>query len=114
MLGGLTWQIETSDKRITGVTRRTGANSSVVDRFAPRLDATGSGARVAALLVDTSQDQRAFGADCAFWSARRWTAQEFGQTRAHRLSIDRSALTVWSAGRRVAGITDGLIDFYKE
>lgn len=67
-------------KRITDVAHQTTADGSVVDDIALGVEATGSGARIEALLINARLVARALSVNGALWTTVGWCTHELGQT----------------------------------
>lgn len=91
-------------ERITGVVRRTRAVRIVVAYVAQRVQSARVRTRIGAFLVDARLIERALRTDDALRTTIRRTIHVSWQTGAHRLVVDRSALAVRAARRRIARI----------
>lgn len=72
----------------------------MVDHLTACIGSARSRTRVGALLIQTCSILAALRTHNAFRSARRWRSDVTRLTRAHRMTVHLSALTVWTARRR--------------
>jgi hypothetical protein len=93
----LTFFFDTTNKRITSVTRRAGTNGIVVDNIATCIRATDTRTRVSAFLCEACSVLRTVCTDNTFGLARRRSANVSGFAGANSVSIDGPALAVWTA-----------------
>lgn len=95
---------QATNEWVSGVTRRATANWVMIYDLASSILTTSSRTWVSALLFDTGFVLRTFRAHHALGSTRRWGAYIVFLTRTYCMSINLTAFTIWSAGRRYARI----------
>lgn len=91
-------------ERISGITRQTSANGTVVMNSTFSICTTSSWARINTFLIETSFVKRTFGTNNALRSAGRGRTNISRQTRTYCLPIKFTALAIGTTRSRLAGI----------
>lgn len=100
----LTWYEKAASEWIAAESGLAHAYWAMVHDSARRSLSARIGTRIDALVILASAIRRAIRANCALGFTTGRCADVSRQTRTDSLTVALSALTVWSAGRRLAGI----------
>lgn len=98
---------ETINKRISGHSRTTGTNGIMINDIANCVASATSGTNVPTLLIGTRFVLRAIWIYYTFGPASRRCSDESAYATAYGLHVILSALTVWTAWRRITWIANG-------